>query len=254
MGEQIILAHKVVRYREVEDGIVIIEMLDKEHRNMFSENLIKGLISCFSRVRDNSNIKVVLLTGYDNYFCSGGTKEELLKIYTGELNFNDLDFFHLALDCDVPVVSAMQGHGIGGGLVFGMYADIIVMGRESVYSANFMKYGFTPGLGATLILPERLGTSLAHEMMLSAKNYQGGELEQRGIPFKVVPRKEVFTIAMQMSKELADKPRTSLIAMKKHLTQHLRARLPETIREELKMHELTFHQPEVKSRIEELFG
>ena len=51
------------------------------------------------------------------------------------------------------------------------------MSKESVYSAIFMKYGFTPGAGATLIFPEKFGASLGQEILFSGKNYSGEELE-----------------------------------------------------------------------------
>ena len=51
----------------------------------------------------------------------------------------------------------MQGHGIGGGFVVGLFADFVILSRESVYSTNFMKYKFTPGMGATYIVPKKIG-------------------------------------------------------------------------------------------------
>lgn len=70
---------------------------------------------------------------------------------------------------DIPVISAIQGHASGGGMLFGLYADVVLLAEEGVYSATFTKYGFTPGMGATYILPERFGKLLANEMMLTAK-------------------------------------------------------------------------------------
>jgi len=51
-----------------------------------------------------------------------------------------------------------------------------------------MKYGFTPGMGVTLIVPERIGSALGNEMLFSAKSYRGAELKERGISLKVCPR------------------------------------------------------------------
>ena len=83
------------------------------------------------------------------------------------------------------MISAMQGHALGGGLAFGCFADIIVMGVECIYSANFMKYGFTPGMGATYIIPRKFGEVLGTEMLLTAKNYYGSELKERGASAKI---------------------------------------------------------------------
>ncbi|MGD1704678.1 polyketide synthase [Dapis sp. BLCC M229] len=244
----------VVQLEELDNGVVKIVMKDEEHHNTFSSELISGLYKCFDEVAKNNSYKVVILTGYGNYFCSGGTKEELVRIHKKEIKFNDLDFFKLPLNCQIPVISAMQGHGIGGGLVFGLYADLVVLSKESIYTTNFMKYGFTPGMGCTLVVSAKLGTSLGLEMMYTTKNYRGKELVKRGIPFPVVSRKKVLAYAEEMAVEMAEKPRLSLITLKENTSSELRDKLPLAIEKELRMHDITFHQPEVASRIERIFN
>jgi len=243
-----------VDLREVEPGIVQLTMQDRVHKNTFSGELINGLMDSFATIREDSSCKVVVLTGYDSYFASGGTQEGLLAIHDGKAKFTDLNIYGLALDCPVPVIAAMQGHGIGGGFVMGLFADFVVLSRESVYTANFMKYGFTPGMGATCILPRKLGLSLTEELLLSARNFRGAELAQRGIPFPVLPRAEVLGYALELAREVAEKPRLSLITMKDHLVAQIREELPGAIAKEVAMHEKTFHQAEVRERIVSLFG
>ena len=243
----------LVQLVELGNGVVQITMKDEENRNTFSSRIIEGLYKCFGAVAQNKSYKVAIVTGYGNYFCSGGTKEQLISIWKGESKCNDLDFFRIALDCEIPVIAAMQGHASGGGLVFGLYADAIVFSQESIYTTNFMKYGFTPGVGCTLIAPEKLGV-IGVEMMYTAKNYRGQELAERGVSFPVVPRKDVLKVAKKIAYEMSEKPRLSLITLKKHLTSKIREKLPEFIEKEVAMHEITFHQPEVESRIEEFFG
>lgn len=245
---------KVVALHELGSGIVQITMEDRVSRNTFSKELVAGLMNAFQHVAGNPAYKVVVLTGYDNYFCCGGTKEELIRIFKGEIKFNDIDFFTLPLECPLPVIAAMQGHGIGAGLVFGLYADFPIMAKESIYSANFMRYGFTPGVGGTMMLPLKFGEVLGSEMLYTAENYRGGQLKDRGVQLKVVSRADVLKEALLMARELAEKPRQSLTILKTHLTRHIKAKLPEVIEQELKMHEISFHLPEVEERINTLFG
>ncbi|MDJ1175526.1 polyketide synthase, partial [Roseofilum sp. BLCC_M114] len=244
----------VVQLSELGNGVVQITMRDQEYRNTFSHGLINGLYECFGAIAQNETYKVVILTGYDNYFCSGGTKEELIRIHRREIKFDDLDFFRIALDCKLPVISAMQGHGIGGGFVLGLYADLVVLSEESIYTTNFMKYGFTPGMGCTLIVPHKLGGGLGAELMYTAENYRGKQLAERGIGFPVLPRKKVLNYAQKMAQAIAEKPRLSLITLKEHLTAELRGKLPPLIAQEVAMHEITFHQPEVAELINIRFG
>ena len=62
-----------------------------------------------------------------------------------------------------------------------------------------MKYGFTPGMGATYILPYKIGASLSSEMLFTAENYRGVELQNRGIPFKVTERNNVLNEALNQA-------------------------------------------------------
>ncbi|MES2824527.1 MAG: polyketide synthase [Pseudomonadota bacterium] len=248
------MGEPVVEMTEVGPGIVQIKMQDKVNKNTFSKELTDGLIDAFETIKNQTQYKVVIFTGYDSYFASGGTQEALLYLSEGKGKFSDKDLYSLALNCSIPVISAMQGHGIGGGFVMGMFADFVILSRESIYTTNFMKYGFTPGMGATFILPQKLGISLSQEMMLSAKTYRGEELQARGIPFPVLPRENVMEYAFELATTLAEKPRISLVTLKDHLVAHLREGLPKVIAQEVVMHEKTFHQPEVKERIEAFFG
>ena len=248
------MMQSVVDVHEVEQGILQITMQDRVHKNTFTDELVRDLVQSFELIQANASYKVVILTGYDNYFASGASKEKLLAIHEGKERFNDTKIYSLALECKIPVIAAMQGHGIGGGFVLGLSSDFVILSRESVYTTNFMKYGFTPGMGATFILPKKLGFSLAEELLLSAGNYRGAELEKRGVPFSVLPREHVMDHALELARQLAEKPRGSLITLKDHLVAPLREQLPVVIEQELAMHEKTFHQTEVKDRISALFG
>jgi 4-carboxy-3-alkylbut-2-enoyl-[acp] decarboxylase len=248
------MSQSVVQTQEITSEIIQVAMEDRVHKNTFSRDLVNGLIAAFAEIAANQRYKCVILTGYENYFAAGGTREGLLAIYEGKEKFTDTNIYCLALDCKIPVIAAMQGHAIGGGFITGLFADFVILGRECVYTANFMKYGFTPGMGATFILPQKLGLSLAEELLLSAGNYRGAELEKRGVPFPVLPRTEVLAYAQELAAQIAEKPRISLILLKDHLVASLRAQIATVIEQEVAMHEKTFHRAEVKYRINNLFS
>ncbi|MEL6561318.1 MAG: polyketide synthase [Bacteroidota bacterium] len=245
---------QVVRYEYIEEGVFQITMEERAARNTFTLPLIHGINDAFDSIKGDKRCKAVILTGFDNYFCCGGTKDELMKIFKKEINFNDMTFFTHPLFCEVPVISAMQGHGIGGGFVFGLYSDFTILGKENIYTTNFMKYGFTPGMGGTLVVPKRLGESIGHEMLFSARNFRGDELKERGVNLRVVPKSEVVKEAIILARSLAEKPRLSLETLKNHLSRELRDNIYEYIAQEVEMHDITFHEPEVELRIEKLFG
>ncbi|MDT0268350.1 polyketide synthase [Streptomyces sp. DSM 44915] len=248
---------QVVTVTEPLPGVAQIVMADREHKNTFTDALLAGLGEAFTRVAADERYKAVVLTGYGTYFCSGGTRDALLGIQEGTFTFQPEGVpsaYSLALDCPIPVISAMQGHAIGGGLSMGLFADFVIFSRESVYTANFMKFGFTPGFGSTRIFPAKLGLALAQEFLLTGRTFRGTELAERGVPFPVRPRDEVLPAALELAGNLAEKPRRSLVVLKDHLVRELREQLPAVIEQELAMHAQTLHQPEVRDLVLNRYG
>ncbi len=234
------LNSKVVTATAHPEGILVVKMEDREAKNMFSEAIVQGMNEVFDHIEKTPSYKVVVLTGYDHYFASGGTKETLLAIQEGKTKFTDSNISHLAMTCEVPVIAAMQGHGIGGGWTLGMFADFILFSEESKYLSPYMSYGFTPGAGATFIFPEKIGYDLGRETLLTAQEYSGSELKDRGLWIPVLPREQIYQAAMALAKQIANRSRSSLIAFKHQLTNHLHKPLEETYKFELSMHEKTF--------------
>ncbi|MDT8977370.1 SDR family NAD(P)-dependent oxidoreductase [Paenibacillus sp. chi10] len=253
--EPVVSNQPVVALREIGSGVIQITMQDRMNKNKFSEELIQVLIQTIESIQTDPKYKIIILTGYDTFFAAGGTQENLLDIFQGKAKYTDSNLYRVALDCKIPIIAAMQGHGIGAGWCFGMSCDFVVMSQESYYSTNFMKFGFTPGFGSTLIFPEKLGIGLAQEILFTGKRYRGSELQTRGIPFPVLSRAEVLPYAIQLANELAESPREALILLKNHMVESLRERISITIEKEIRMHDQTFvNQAEVKDRIQSLFG
>ncbi|NER22529.1 MAG: SDR family NAD(P)-dependent oxidoreductase [Symploca sp. SIO1B1] len=240
---------EVVQLAELGNGIVQITMKDEKNRNSFSRKFIDKLFQCFESVSQNPTYQVVILAGTSHYFSTGATQEQLQSIFREEIKFTDFyEILTLALDCPIPVIAAMEGHALGGGLNLGLYADFIVLSRESFYANNLMKYGLTPVGSTSFILPKKLGAELGQEMIYTGRQYRGAELAQRGIPFPVLPRKEVLKYAHKLAKEIAEKPRLSLLALKENLTEEIRSKLPAVVSQELEMHEKTFQQAKLANQ------
>lgn len=237
------------------NGVVQITMQDEEAKNTFSPPIIHGLMDCFAAVAQSESYKVVILTGYKNYFSSGATQAQMIQCQRGELSGRSIvEIMKLVMDCEIPVIAAMQGHALGGGFMLGLYADLLVFSRESIYTANFMKYGFTPDSGATIIVPARFGAILGAEILYTARTYRGGDLEKRGIPYAVLPRAEVLAHAQRLAEQLADAPRISLINLKKLLIAPWRHTFDELFEKELTSLTATIQHAEVGQLINARYG
>ncbi|NRT86794.1 beta-ketoacyl synthase N-terminal-like domain-containing protein [Clostridium beijerinckii] len=252
--KNIITVNSVVSLQEITEDIVLVKMEDRKNKNTFSQELVDGLTNAFEIIKENLKYKIAILIGYDTYFASGGSKEGLIAIQEGRVKFTDINIYSIALECPIPVIAAIQGHCIGAGWSMGMFCDFIVMGKECFYSSNYMKYGFTPGAGATLIFPERFGRNLAQEILYTGKSFRGSDLEEKGISFPVILRREVLSYAINLAKELAESSRTSLVALKELMVKSIKEKLISTYESELKMHEKTFvNNDDVRNKIESLF-
>ena len=234
----------------VNGSIAVVSMHDTKNRNMFTRELVDGMKLAFKKINGSNEIKVAVVTGYDNIFCTGGTFDELIDMSDKKGQFTDASFIYNAfLECRVPVISAMQGHAFGGGFVFGLYGDMIVLNSSCIYNANFMKYGFTPGLGATFILKEKLGQSLANEMMFTARDYLGSELKERGASLIFEDDGKILETALSIAEMIAKKPMTSIEVLKKELSGRSLEAVNSIVKNEADMHSITFGLPEVKEKI-----
>jgi enoyl-CoA hydratase/carnithine racemase/thioesterase domain-containing protein len=230
----------VVALEEITSEIVQVTMQDRANKNTFSMDLIVGLIQAFQHIRASTIYKVVILTGYERYFASGGNQDGLQALQEGKVKMTDINLHSLLLDCEIPVIAALQGHAIGGGWCFGLCSDFVVMSQESTYTCNHMRYGFTPGDGATLIFPLKFGSVLAQEILFTGKAYRGADLKAKGAPIPIVPGKEVLSYAYQLARDLTEVPRPALILLKAHITEALKAQLPTVLEKEWLMQEKTF--------------
>ena len=235
------LPHSPVIDIKVRDhGVIVVRMVDRDAKNMYSPELIRGLEAVFAHIEASDDYRVVVLTGYDTYFACGGTRESLLAIQQGTAKFTDAKIYQLPMSCKLPVIAAMQGHAIGGGWTLGMFADICLFSAESRYISPYMQYGFTPGAGSTLIFPARLGFDLAKETLFTAVEYTGSELRAKGMTHGCGPRSEVLSRAIALADAIASRAGDDVRALKQYFSAPHLAAVEATYARELAMHDKSF--------------
>jgi len=222
------------------NGVLVVRMVDREAKNMFSPALIRGLEEVFAHIETSGDYRAVVLCGYDTYFACGGTRDSLLAIQQGSAKFTDAKIYQLPMSCSVPVIAAMQGHAIGGGWTLGMFADLCVFSAESRYISPYMQYGFTPGAGSTLIFPATLGSDLARETLFAAVEHSGSELRAKGLPHACVPRVEVLPHALALADAIAARAPADVRALKRYFADPGLAVIEDTYARELAMHARSF--------------
>lgn len=246
-------AAEAVRLTWLEGGIAVVAMEDRAAKNSFSDAISKGIDHAFATIAANPEARVAVLHGYDSYFSRGGTRDQLIDIANGKIKYTDFTFFDALRRCDLPTIAAMQGHAIGGGLALGLHGDFQIFSEESLYTANFMDYGFTPGMGCTFTVPRTFGEALGWEMLFSGGNYRGAELRQRGAPITACPRSDVVACALERARALATKTPQALKELKRRRREITQADFELAVRREVEMHKVTFAIPTVQERIRTLF-
>jgi polyketide biosynthesis enoyl-CoA hydratase PksI len=241
----------IIRTEHIEDGIVEVRIDDEAMHNRLSDRLCRDLMAAFAELRADPSLKAVLLTGRPDVFCGGATQDALESVSTGAVDVLDLLLPEQMLAFPVPIVGAIAGHAVGGGLVLALCCDVMIASETSRYGVNFTNMGFTPGMGATALLPAIVGYHHAIEMMLTAKLYRGAELRERGLFNQVVPAADVHATALDIARRMAEKPRHVLEMVKGTLGIARRQALCAGMWGEHLMHQISFHHPDAMRLIAE---
>ena len=111
-----------------------------------------------------------------------------------------------------PIVAAVHGAAVGGGLGLAMVADFRVTCPEARFSANFTRLGFHPGFGLTVTLPAVIGPSKAALMFYTSRRLTGDEAHAMGLADVLVPQEQVREAALALAAEIAENSPLGLIA------------------------------------------
>jgi polyketide biosynthesis enoyl-CoA hydratase PksI len=227
-----------------------IRMMDYAGKNCLSHAFVHELTDQIQALRSNEIIKVVILSGLPEVFCGGADLETLKLLAKGEIKPIDILLSKLILDIQVPVISIMEGHAVGGGLALGLCADIALLAEESRYGCSFMNLGFTPGMGTTKLLEHYMSPAIAHEMLYTGINYKGAELKGKTNFNHIRPKAELFALGLELAEAIIEKPIHALKALKRYLSIERRKLFEETYSIESIMHELTFNKNDIHQSIE----
>jgi enoyl-CoA hydratase/carnithine racemase len=150
--------------------------------------------------RDN-DIKVVLLTGEGDSFCSGADVKDILSEEKEMIPERNLvrDFIKIPLRMrylDKPIITAVNGPAVGGGVALALASDIILASDLAKFHMGFVKIGLSAAdMGVTYFLPRNVGYAKASELLLFGEVITSEEAERIGMINKVVPHNSLLTTA-----------------------------------------------------------
>jgi len=233
----------------IDDGVAELWMRDVAGNNCFSRAMVDALLAQLDALSREPSAKVCVVRGLPEVFSGGGDRGVLLDLAEGRIAPYDLELTRNLIELPIPTIAAMEGHAVGGGLIFGLACDMVVMARQSRYGTNFMDLGFTPGMGTTGLLQFAVGEYLAAEMMFGCQYFKGKHFEGRAEVNYVVDRAEVLAKARSVAARLTDKPRFAIELLKRQLALPRREAFERARTAEATMHQVCFERPETQARI-----
>ncbi|MCE7002124.1 polyketide synthase [Kibdelosporangium philippinense] len=237
------------------DGVATLRITTDETPHV-GDAALTALADAVDVIKGDPSIRALVLEGGEQHFCSGATRDTLLGADAPRVIARLMGGLpRLLLSLEIPTLAMMTGHAIGGGLMLGLWCDVAVLAMESLYGANFLALGFTPGMGSTVLLEEVFGTPLARDLLLTGRMIKGREIREARVPLShaVVPRREVRDHTYALASEMAQAPRAAMALVKRHISTRRRALLERAIEIEFAMHTAVFSHPETRTSIDESY-
>jgi enoyl-CoA hydratase/carnithine racemase len=183
-----------------DDHVATVE-IDRPPHNYFDHQLISSMADAFEELDENPDCRVSVLCSNGKSFCAGanfnGPRETETK--PGALYREAVRLFATRK----PVVAAVQGAAIGGGLGVALFPDFRVASPEARFASNFARLGFHQGFGLTVTLPALVGQQMALDMLYTGRRVKGDEAVATGLCDKLVPLEQLRDEAHAFALEIA---------------------------------------------------
>ncbi len=227
------MAYEAIRY-ELADGIATITLNRPAVHNAMNERMREELTACFGELTQSEDARVVVVTGTGERAFSAGADIREFVAPQVPVRFRDgrrrVDF-RAAMDrCPQPIIAAIRGFALGGGLELALACDIRIAGEDSQLGLTEVNLAIIPGGGGTQRLPRLVGRGKALEMILTGGRIDAREALRIGLVERVVPATEVLSSAQALARTLAEKAPVALRYAKEAVVKGLGLPLEDGLR------------------------
>jgi len=205
----------LVDYR-IEGHIAVVTLNRPDARNAINPEVAVRLSDAWQSIRDDENVRVGIVTGTGSAFCAGADLGQLIPMMSGARNpendwdrrvVNEPGITSRALlrnfDPEKPIIAAINGHAIAGGMELVQGTDIRVSAPEARFGVQEVKWAIFPAGGSTVRLPVQLPFAKAMELLLTGDLVSAEEALALGFLNYVVPADAVMTKAMEIAEKIA---------------------------------------------------
>ena len=201
---------------EVADQIATIR-LDRPKMNALNAQVRAEIAAAAAQVAGDDEIRAAILYGGERVFAAGADIKEMAQLGAAAMAEYDAALqaaFNDVADIPKPVVAAVTGYALGGGLELALCADFRVLGESAKVGQPEILLGIIPGAGGTQRLPRLIGPAKAKDLIFTGRHVGAGEALATGLADKVVPDAEVYQAAKDLVARYARGPALALRAAK----------------------------------------
>lgn len=198
---------------EVIDEVLVVTIARPEVRNCVDRETAEGLADAFRRFDADDALRVAILQGEGGCFCAGA---DLKEASAGGPNANavtlegDGPMGPTRMRLDKPVIAAVEGHAVAGGLELAVWCDLRVAARDAVFGVYCRRWGVPLVDGGTIRLPRLIGQSRAMDLILTGRGVSGEEALAMGLVNRLVEPGTALEAALALARELAAFPQRCL--------------------------------------------
>jgi enoyl-CoA hydratase len=227
------MAYEAIRY-ELIDGIATITLNRPTVHNAMNEKMREELTACFVELAQSAEARVIVVTGAGERAFSAGA--DIREFVTPQVPVKYRDArrrvdFRAAMDrCGQPIIAAINGFALGGGLELALACDIRIAGEDSLLGLTEVNLAIIPGGGGTQRLPRLVGRGRALEMILTGARIDAREALRIGLVERVVPTAEVHAAAQALAKMLAERAPVAMRYAKEAVVKGLGMSLEDGLR------------------------
>ncbi|WP_299978864.1 enoyl-CoA hydratase-related protein [Desulfobacula sp.] len=203
---------------EVKNPIATILFNRPKALNALNNALFDELDTALDQIRENTDIKVLILTGAgDKAFVAGADIAELVKMNPLEgksFSRKGQKVFSKIEDLPIPAIAAVNGFALGGGLEAALGCDFIYASDKALFGLPEINLGLIPGFGGTQRLARRVGSNRAKELIFTGKNINAQEALEYGIVNKVIEHDKLMEEVLKTANLIAYKGKVALRSAK----------------------------------------
>ncbi len=211
---------------EIEAPFCWIVLNSPSTMNALSMPLLEELEDAVRQVAANPEVRCVIVTGEGKAFSAGGDlagfKSDIdaqqYNRFLARLEYAQA-VFNLVESLPMPVIAAVNGVAVAGGLELLLCCDILYAADTARIGDGHAKYGVIPAGGSSVRLPARVSPGWASEMLFSGSLYPAETLRERGLINRVVPQAELYDAVRELARTLCQRSPRGLVVMKQLLRQ-----------------------------------